>query len=169
MGNPKAIAFSNVANRQELPSDEDFKKVETMIGEFLKLSSTDLPHTVKMAGQLLARPLKDASSPVSKDPSRPLATQPLPPDPTKARTKQGSTKKQGELPQPSKSLVLQRKPKGSQTSQVKKDTETTKTKKRKREDETMAAQKKTKVTEKTATLEGRDLLYLFIFIFYFYS
>lgn len=116
LGNSKAIAFSNVANRSELPSDEDFKKAETMIGEFLKPSSADLPHTVEMARKFLARPLNDASSPVSKDPSRPSGTQPPPPDPTKAYTKQGSTKKQGELPQPYKSLVLKRKPKGSQTS-----------------------------------------------------
>ena len=50
LGNPKAMAFSNVANRPELPSDEDFKKAETMIGEFLKPSSAELPHTVEMAG-----------------------------------------------------------------------------------------------------------------------
>ena len=106
LGNLKAIAFSNVANHPELPSDKDFKKAETMIGEFLKPSSADLPHTVEMAGQVLARPAKDASSLVSNDPSHPLRTQPPPPNPTKARTKQGFTKKQGELPQPSKSLVL---------------------------------------------------------------
>ena len=135
LGNPKAIAFSNVANRPELPSDEDFKKAETMIGEFLKPSLAELPHTVEMAEKMLARPPKDASSPVSKDPSHLLGTQPPPPDPTKACTKQGLTKKQGELPKPSKSLFLQRKPKDSQTSQLKKDTETTKTEKRKREDE----------------------------------
>ena len=93
LGNPKAIAFSNIANRLDLPSDEDFKKAETMIGEFLKPSLAELPHTVEMAEKMLARPPKDASSPVSKDPSRPSGTQSPPPDPTKARTKQGSTKK----------------------------------------------------------------------------
>ena len=83
-----------------------------MIGEFLKPSSAELPHSVEMARQILERPSKDASSPVSKDLPRPSGTQPPPLDSTKARTKQGSTKKQGELPQPSKSLVLQRKTKG---------------------------------------------------------
>ena len=116
LGNSKAIAFSNVANRLELPSDEDFKKAETMIREFLKPSSADLPHTVDMARQILARPAKDASSSVPNDLSRPLGTKLPPPDPTKARTKRGTTKKQGELPQPTKSLVHQRKPKGSQPS-----------------------------------------------------
>ena len=52
-------------NRPELPLDEDFKKAENMIGEFLKTSSTNLPHIVEMAGQITSRPAKDV--PPSKD------------------------------------------------------------------------------------------------------
>jgi len=72
-----------------------------MIEEFLKPSSTDLPHTMEMARQILARTANDASSPILKDPSLLSGTQLPPLDPTNACTKQGSTKKQGELPQPS--------------------------------------------------------------------
>ena len=151
LGNPKAIAFASAENRPELPTDEDFKKAETMIGEFLKPFSAELPHIVEMAGQLLAKSSKDVPSPGSKNPSRPSETPPPSSASTKVRTKQSSTKKQGELPQPSKSLVLQRKPKGSQASQPRKDAEPTRTEKRKRKDESSVAQKKTKVT----ILEGR--------------
>ena len=94
-----------------------------------------------MAGQLLAKSSKDVPSPGSKNPSHPSETPPPSSASTKVRTKQSSTKKQGELPQPSKSLVLQRKSKGSQAKVV----EPTKTEKRKREDESSVAHKKTKV------------------------
>ena len=87
LGNPKAIAFTNAENHPELPSDEDFKKAETIIGEFLKPSLPELPHLVEMARQLLAKPSKDASSPGSKNPSRPLDTPPFSSGSTKARTK----------------------------------------------------------------------------------
>ena len=87
LGNPKATTFSNVVNHPEIPSNEDFKKAETMIGEFLKPSSANLPHVVDMVGKILARPVKDMSSSVSKDPSRLSGTQLPPPNPTKARTK----------------------------------------------------------------------------------
>ena len=89
MGNLNAIAFSDAENHLELPSDKDFKKVETMIRELLKPSSTDLPHIVEMAGQLSCRPTKDASSskviikyasPISKDTSHPSGTHPSPSD-----------------------------------------------------------------------------------------
>ena len=136
LGNPKAIAFSNAENRPDLPSDEEFKKADTMIGEFLKPSSSELPHAVEMAGQLLVKSSKEVSSPGSKNPPRPLEISPPSSASTKVRTKQSSTKKPGELPQPSKSLVLQRKPKGSQP---RKDVEPSKTEKRKREDESSTA------------------------------
>ena len=61
MGNPNAIAFSGAEDHHELPSDEDFKKAKTMIGEFLKSSSADFPHVVEMTGQIISRPTKDAS------------------------------------------------------------------------------------------------------------
>ena len=105
---------------------------------------------MEMAGQLLAKSSKDVPSPGSKNPSHPSETPPPSSASTKVRTKQSSTKKQGELPQPSKSLVLQRKSKGSQASQPRKDIKPTKTEKRKREDESSVAQKKTKVV----ALEG---------------
>ena len=113
-----------------------------------------------MAGQVLAKSSKDVPSPGSKNPSRPSETSPPSSALTKVRTKQSSTKKQGELPQPSKSLVLQRKSKGSQSFQPRKDAESTKTEKRKREDESSVAQKKTKIV----VLEGNPFeLYLFFF------
>ena len=111
-----------------------------MIGEFLKPSSSELPHAVEMAGQLLVKSSKEVLSPGSKNPPCSTETPPHSSASTKARTKQSSTKKQGELPQPSKSLVLQRKSKGSQSSQPRKDAEPTKAEKRKREDESSVAQ-----------------------------
>ena len=95
-----------------------------------------------MARQLLAKSSKEVPSPGSKNPSRPSETPPPSSASTKVRTKQSSTKKQGELPQPSKSLVLHRKSKGSQSSQPRKDVEPKKTEKRKSEDESLGAQKK---------------------------
>ena len=86
LGNPKAIAFLGVKDCPALPSDEDFKKVETMIGELLKPFSADLPHTVEIAGQILSNPVKGASPSAPKDFSHPSGTQLPPPDPTKART-----------------------------------------------------------------------------------
>ena len=165
LGNPKAIAFSNAENRPDLPSDEEFKKADTMIGEFLNPSSSELPHAVEMAGQLLVKSSKEVSSPGSKNPSRPLEISPPSSASTKVRTKQSSTKKPGELPQPSKSLVLHRKPKGSESSQPRKDAEPSKAEKRKREDESSMAQKKTKVV-----LEGNSLkVSLFFFFFFFFN
>ena len=76
LGNPKAIAFASAENRLELPTDEDFKKAETMIGEFLKPFSAELPHTVEMAEQVLAKSLKDVLSPGLKNPSRCSETPP---------------------------------------------------------------------------------------------
>ena len=123
-----------------------------MIGEFLKPFSAELPHAVEMAGHVLAKSPKDVPSSGSKNPSRPLETSFPSSALTIVRTKQSSTKKQGELPQPSKSLALQRKSKGSQYSQPRKDVEPTKTEKRKRDDESSVAQKKTKVV----ALEGNS-------------
>ena len=60
LGNLNVITFSNSENHPKLPSDEDFKKAETMIRELLKPSSTDLPHTVEMVGQLKCRSTKEA-------------------------------------------------------------------------------------------------------------
>ena len=140
--------------------DEDFKKAETMIGEFLKPFSAELPREVEVAGHVLAKSPKDVPSPGSKNPPRSSETPPPSSASTKVRTKQSSTKKQGELPQPSKSLVLQRKSKGSQSSQPRKDAEATKAEKRKREDESSVAQKKTKIV----VLEGNPFeLSLFFF------
>ena len=72
LSNPKAIGLSVMENHLEPPSDEDFKKAETMIEEFLKPSSADLPHIVEMAGQITSRPAKDV--PPSKDASHSEAT-----------------------------------------------------------------------------------------------
>ena len=163
LGDPKAIAFANAENRPDLPTDEEFKKADTMIGEFLKPFSAELPHAVETAGQVLAKSSKDVPSPGSKNPSRPLETSSPSSASTKVRTKQSSTKKQGELPQPSKSLVLQRKSKGSQSSQPRKDVEPTKTEKRKRDDESSVAQKKTKVV----ALEGNSFKLLHSLFFFF--
>ena len=49
-------------NRLKLPSDEDFRKVETMISEFLKPYSIDLPHAIETVGQIISRPAKGTSS-----------------------------------------------------------------------------------------------------------
>ena len=96
LGNPNAIAFSDSENHLELPSDEDFKKVETVIWELLKPSSADFPHTVEMAGQLKCRSTKEAlsseaitkhTSSTPKDSSHPLGTQPPPSNKPKTRTK----------------------------------------------------------------------------------
>ena len=97
LGDPKAIAFANVENRPELPVDEDFKKTETMIGEFLKPFSAKLPREVEVAGHVLAKSPKDVPSPGSKNPPRSSETPPPSSASTKVRTKQSSTKKQGEL------------------------------------------------------------------------
>ena len=98
LGDPKAIAFAKAENRPDLPTDEEFKKADTMIGEFLKPFSAELPHAVEMAGQVLAKSLKDMPSSGSKNPSHPSETSSPSSASTKVRTKQSSTKKQGELP-----------------------------------------------------------------------
>ena len=87
LGNPKAIAFAGAENHPELPMDEDFKKAETMVGEFLKPFSVELPHAVEMAGQVLAKSSKDVPSPGSKNPSRPSETSPPSSASTKVETK----------------------------------------------------------------------------------
>ena len=74
LDNPKAITSYRAENHSELPLDEDFKKVETMIGEFLKPLLAKLPYNVEMAGQILSRPTKYVSSSVPKDPSHPSGT-----------------------------------------------------------------------------------------------
>ena len=166
LGNPNVIAFSDSENHLELPSYEDFKKVETMIGELLKPSSANLPHTVEMDGQLRCKLTKEVSSSEAttkltssapKHSSHPLGTQPPPSDTPKTRTKQAPSKKLGELPQPAKFLIHKTKPKGAQPSQPekKKDAEPSKAEKRKRESEVEAAQKKTKTTDPVAS-EGMD-------------
>ena len=93
LGDPKTIAFANVENRPDLPVDEDFKKADTMIGEFLKPFSAELLHAVEMAGQVLAKSSKDVPSPGSKNPPRPLETSSPSSASTKVCTKQSSTKK----------------------------------------------------------------------------
>lgn len=163
LGDPKAIAFANAENRPDLPSDEEFKKADTMIGEFLKPFSAELPHLVEVAGQVLAKPSRDVPTFGSKNPPRPSETSPPSSASTKVRTKKSSSKKQGELPQPSKSLILQRKSKGPQSSQPRKDLEAIRTEKRKRDDEPSVAQKKTKIV----SLEGNSSTYILLFSFFF--
>ena len=87
LGNPKAIAFASAENRPDLPTDEEFKKADTMIGELLKPFTAELPHAVEMAGQLLAKSSKEVPSPGSKNPSRPSKTSPPSSASTKVRTK----------------------------------------------------------------------------------
>ena len=61
LGNPKAIGFVNMENRLELPSNEDFGKAETMIGEFLKPTSTDLPCTIEIVAKIISSSAKHTS------------------------------------------------------------------------------------------------------------
>ena len=149
LGNPNAIVFFDLENHPKLPSDEDFKKAETMIGESLKPSPTDLPHMVEMVGQIKCKSTKEASSSevstklifsTRKDSSHPSGIQPLPSDTPKIHTKQVPSKKQGELPHPAKSLIHKTKPKCAQPSkpEKKKDVEPSKAEKRKRESEVEA-------------------------------
>ena len=62
LSSPSVTGFSGMENRQELPTDEDFKKVIRMIGEFLEFSSVDLPHVVEIGGQIVCSSGKDGSS-----------------------------------------------------------------------------------------------------------
>ena len=87
LGNPKAIAFANAENCPDLPSDEEFKTADNMIGEFLKPSLSELPHAVEMVGQLLVKSSKEVPSPGSKNPPRSLETPPPSSASTKVRMK----------------------------------------------------------------------------------
>ena len=121
-------------NHSELPSDEDFRKAETMIGKFLKPSSTDLPYAIEMAGQIICRLAKDTSSgkhashsgetikpvlPTSKGTFQLSGTKPHPSGTSKVRTKQ-ITRKYQDVPFPTKFLIMTTNPIGAQASQANK-------------------------------------------------
>ena len=78
--NQKSIGFYILRNCPELPTDEDFTKVNYMIGKFLTLSSTDLPLAIEITGNIASSPAKGSSS--GKDTSHPeVTTKPILPSP----------------------------------------------------------------------------------------
>ena len=103
LGNPKAIGFSTSEYRLELPSEEDFRKATTLIGELLKPLSAELPQTIEMAAQLKSKTTNEMSS--SKALLKPLKHSSVAPKEGKSQTKQAASKQQGELPLPAKVLI----------------------------------------------------------------
>ena len=65
LGNPSTIAFSNLENCPTLPSNDEFAKAESVIGEFIQTSSTDPPFTIDVERNTLTVTPKDFSLPSS--------------------------------------------------------------------------------------------------------
>ena len=64
MGNPSTIAFVNLENRLYLPSNDEFAKVEYVIGEFLQPLSTELLSLAEIEGSsVLTTSAKDFAYP----------------------------------------------------------------------------------------------------------
>ena len=149
MSNPEAVGLSTSEYCPELPSEEDFRKAATLIGELLKPSSAELPQTIEMSGQLKSKTATEmVSSKVSAKVSKPSSAARkegksssgsaiVPSDISKSRTKQVASKQQGELPLATKVLIHKKK----------KDAEPSKVEKRKREDEAEVARKKAKLVD----------------------
>ena len=82
-----AIAFMNLENHPDLSYDEEFSKGKSIIGEFLKPSSTDPPPTIEIEGLISSIFLEGSSQPASKPSS--LPTHPTkPPNPQLATATQ---------------------------------------------------------------------------------
>ena len=116
-----------------------------MIGEFLKLSFAGLSHVFEMAGQIISKPEKDASSSEAttkssslspKGTTHPSRVQPHPSSASKTHTKQTTGKKYRDLPIYTKQLMQKTKPNDAQ---------------RKRDVETEVAQKKARVIDPVAS------------------
>ena len=149
MGNPQAVGFSSSEYRPELPSEEDFRKAASLIGELLKPSSAELPQSIQTAGELMSKTTKEmvsfkapakaskSSSVVRKEGKSSSESIIVPSEISKSRTKQAASKQQGELPLATKVVIHKKK----------KDAEPSKVEKRKREDEAEVARKKEKLVD----------------------
>ena len=158
MGNPQAVGLSTSEYCPELPSEEDFRKATTLIGELLKALSAELPQTIEMAAQLKSKTTKEMVS--SKAPakgSKPSSASwkegksssgstTVPWKISKSRTKQAASKQQEELPLATKVLIQKKK----------KDAEPSKVEKRKREDEAEVPRKKAKLVDLEVS-EGTEI------------
>ena len=149
LGNPQAVGFSTSEYCTELPSEDDFRKAATLIGELLKPSSAELPQSIEMTGEIKSKTMKEMVS--SKAPAK--ASKPssvarkegkssswsiiLPSEISKSRTKQAASKQQGELPLAAKVLIHKKK----------KEAEPLEVEKRKREDEAEVPRKKAKLVD----------------------
>ena len=148
LDNPQAIRFSTSEYRPELPSEEDFRKAATLIGELLKPLSAELPQSIETAGELMSKTMKEMvslkapakaskpSSAVQKEGKSSSESIILPSEISKSWTKQAASKQQGELPLATKVLIHK-----------KKDAEPSKVEKRQREDEAEVPRKKAKLVD----------------------